>query len=559
MDNQFYNNSKKKKEREIPKVMPNNTEAEQSLLGAIMIDNTVGVETLTELEMSDFYYIAHQDIYECMLSLQRVGKPIDIITMASLLTINDKLDSIGGMTYLTELTNVLPSAANYKFYFDIVKHNGMLRKIIGTSNDIIKNSYFSEDSDLALAYAEKKIFEISDNIENKDLVHVNDTVNNVLKMYEDILINPDKPRGQMSHFKNLDRIVNGYKGGQMIVLAARPGCGKTSFAMNVVCNIARKEPEKVVAVFNLEMSISELTQRILLTTASVPQQSVQSGATADEFKKLWAAKKLLEESNMFVDDTANTTPEQIMSKCRRLKQMKKRLDFVVIDYLQLLKSHTSRSSIQQEVTEISRAIKIMAKELDVPVLALSQTSRDLEKREDGEPKLSDLRESGAIEQDADQVYFLVKDKGQEGNEFEVIDLHIIKHRSGECGKISFKWEGSMVKFTPVTVEEAKYFKQNAATDTVARAAAAHAIANNNQSSAPLEISDKLEPPVVNGASVYGSDNQTISNIPADTEIYRTDVEDMQPPPEDKPNWANEFDDTVKIDVSKISMSSNDDK
>ena len=558
MDNQYNDNYKKKKEREIPKVMPNNIEAEQSLLGAILIDNSVGLETLSELAASDFYYTAHQDIFECMIALQRVGKPIDVITMANLLTNEDKLDSIGGMSYLSELTNVLPSAANYKFYFDIVKHNGMLRKIIGTSNEIIRNTYFAEDADLALAFAEKKIFEISDDIENKDLAHVNDTVNSVLKMYEEILTNPDKPRGQMSHFKNLDKMINGYKGGQMIVLAARPGCGKTSFAMNVVCNIAKNEPEKVVAVFNLEMSTAELTQRILLTTASVPQQSVQAGATAEEFKKLWAAKKVLEQSNMYIDDTANTTPEQIMSKCRRLKQVKKRLDFVVIDYLQLLRSHTSRSSIQQEVTEISRAIKIMAKELNVPVMALSQTSRDLEKREDGEPKLSDLRESGAIEQDADQVYFLVKDKGQEGNEFEVIDLHIIKHRSGECGKLSFKWEGSMVKFTPVTVEEAKHFKQNAAIDTVSQAAG-YTNRNNDDSAkkAPQEISESIAPPVVSGAVVYANDiNTAVAEYTSD-DVERINVEDMVAPPVQEKNWDDEFAQTVAVDVSKLAMSRDD--
>ncbi len=553
MENQYNDNFKKKKAREIPKILPNNIDAEQSLLGAILIDNSVGIETISELERSDFHYTAHQEIYESMASLQRVGMPIDVITMANELTKNDKLDTVGGMSYLSELTNVLPSAANFKFYFDIVKHNGMLRKIIGTSNDIIRNTYFAEDADLALSYAEKKIFEISDNVENKDLVHVNDTVNNVLAMYEDILTNPDKPRGQLTHFKNLDNIIHGYKGGQMIVLAARPGCGKTSFAMNVVCNIAKHEPEKVVAVFNLEMSISELTQRILLTTASVPQQSVQSGATADEFKKLWEAKKVLDASNMYVDDTANTTPEQIMSKCRRLKQIKSRLDFVVIDYLQLLKSKTSRSSIQQEVTEISRAIKIMAKELNVPVLALSQTSRDLEKREDGEPKLSDLRESGAIEQDADQVYFLVKDKGQEGNEFEVIDLHIIKHRSGECGKISFKWEGSMVKFTPVTVEEVKFFKKNADNDTVAKAAAYSKNPSDSDNSGSSTLSTANPPPVVSGAVVYANEESNVEYV-EDPDAEPKHIVEADAPPLD---WSAELADTVSIDMAKLAINNQD--
>lgn len=453
-------------EKKNPKVMPNNVEAEQSLLGSVLIDDNVALEVLSELKASDFYYTSHKLLFECMCELQREGKPIDIITLSDKLTKADTLDKVGGIAYLTELTNIIPSAANFRYYFDIVKKNGMLRKIINASNEIVENTYGSDDPDRALAFAEKKIFDISDAAENKDLIHINDTVNSVMKGYEDVLLDPECNKGQLSHFKNLDRITNGYKGGQMIVLAARPGCGKTSFAMNIVCNIARKEPEKVIAVFNLEMSISELTQRILLTMASVPHESVQNGANADEFKRLWSAKEILSKSNVYIDDTANTTPEQIMSKCRKLKQLKKRLDFVVIDYLQLLKSHTSRQSIQQEVTEISRSIKIMAKELNVPVFTLSQTSRDLEKRDDGDPKMSDLRESGSIEQDADQVYFLVKPKNQENNNVEVIDLVMVKNRSGPCEKLSFKWEGNMVKFTPLTISEAKSIKQSQASGVV---------------------------------------------------------------------------------------------
>lgn len=514
-----------------PKIMPNNIEAEQSLLGSMMIDDMVTNEVLSQLKESDFYYQAHKIIFNAMCDLQREGKPVDIITLSDKLakgttqdnsanTTGDNLQKVGGMAYLTELTDAIPSAANFKYYFDIVKKNGMLRTIINASNRISENTYQSDDADLALSYAEKTIFDISDNQDSKDLVHVNDSINQVLKGYEDVLVNPDCNKGQLSHFKNLDKITNGYKGGQMIVLAARPGCGKTSFAMNIVCNIAKNEPEKVVAVFNLEMSISELTQRILLTMASVPHESVMTGASADEFKRLWQAKKVLENSNVYIDDTANTTPEQIMSKCRRLKQIKKRLDFVVIDYLQLLKSHTSRQSIQQEVTEISRSIKIMAKELDVPVMALSQTSRDLEKRDDADPKMSDLRESGAIEQDADQVYFLVKQKVGEGSVDEIINLHIVKHRSGACGTISFKWQGNMVKFTPLSIEEAKSMKhQQAIVDK--------AIAAGEKAAAAVST------PIAEGDVDVSAD-------------YKIDIEDMTPPPEEgeaamnEPDWGKEF-------------------
>ncbi len=541
-----------------PKIMPNNIEAEQSLLGSMMIDDTVSTEILSELEEVDFYYSSHKMIYTAMSDLQREGKPIDIITLSDKLSKTtekdrngkesktDNLQKVGGMSYLTELTDTIPSSANFRYYFNIVKKNSMLRTIINASNKITENTYKSDDADMALSFAEKTIFDISADKENKDLVHVNNTINQVLKGYEDVLINPDCNKGQLTYFKNLDKITNGYKGGQMIILAARPGCGKTSFAMNIVCNIAKNEPEKVIACFNLEMSISELTQRILLTMAGVPNESVISGASADEFKRLWQAKKILEQSNVYIDDTAGTTPEQIMSKCRRLKQMKKRLDFVLIDYLQLLKAHTSRQSIQQEVTEISRSIKIMAKELDVPVFALSQTSRDLEKRDDGDPKMSDLRESGAIEQDADQVYFLVKKKAETDGGDEIINLNIVKHRSGPCGVVSFKWEGNMYRFTPTTFEEARNKKQNK--EVVEKAIEAGNKAENDSdvdsqtnqneqtdydnsftnSDELVNIEDKDIPPVSNGTTITYSDDlpQTDSN--------------------GEPNWGSEFDSAVKI-------------
>ncbi len=541
-----------------PKIMPNNLEAEQSLLGSMMIDDEVTTEILSELNEKDFYMNSHRLIFNAMYDLQREGKPVDIITLSDKLSkstekdkygnvsTTDNLQKVGGMSYLTELTDAIPSSANYRYYFNIVKKNGMLRTIINASNKISENTYKSDDAEMALAFAEKTIFDISDNQENKDLMHVNSTINQVLKGYEDVLINPDCNKGQLSHFKNLDKITNGYKGGQMIVLAARPGCGKTSFAMNIVCNIAKNEPEKVVAVFNLEMSMSELTQRILLTMASVPHESVVSGASADEFKRLWQAKKILEQSNVYIDDTASTTPEQIMSKCRRLKQMKKRLDFVVIDYLQLLKAHTSRQSIQQEVTEISRSLKIMAKELDVPVFALSQTSRDLEKRDDGDPKMSDLRESGAIEQDADQVYFLVKQKLGEGSVEDIINLHIVKHRSGACGTISFKWQGNMVKFTPLSIEETRNLKQQKATVNEAiEAGKANAEQSDTDKNAPVSSEDE-------------------------TQDYKVQVEDLVPPPPlgettvtfngdgmTEPDWAAEYSDAVS--ATNIKIPSNDEE
>lgn len=550
-----------------PKIMPNNFEAEQSLLGAILIDADVATVVLAELKIGDFYFSAHNAVLEVMLELQRSGKPIDIVTVVEKLLKKGDLNKVGGTAYLNDLTNLLPSSANYKYYFDIVVQDSMLRKIIGAGNKIIENSYKSEDSDLALSYAEKTIFDLSDTVENKDLIHVNETVNSVMHKFEEILVNPDGAKGLLTHFKNLDDITFGYLPGQMIVLAARPGCGKTSFAMNIVSNIALNNPEKVIAVFNLEMSIDELTQRILLSTAHVAHKSVKNGANAEEFKKLWQAKRMLEEANIYIDDTTGTTPEQIMSKCRRLKQLKKRLDFVVIDYLQLLKSHTPRSSIQQEVSEISRSIKIMAKELKVPVFILSQTSRDLEKRNDGEPKLSDLRDSGAIEQDADQVYFLIKDPNQEDSPMEIIDLVILKHRSGERATLHYKWEGSMVRFTAASSDAAKQAKESNKKNSKKADNQTEDSAEVAQKSETAEVSQQNETPELpqknettakqvnkatdivdldtksadNTVAYNGTDN---ININETLLVDRVDSNELVPPPNEdgsQENWSSELD------------------
>lgn len=535
-------------ENKNPKMMPNNYEAEQSLLGAILIDNEVAATVLAELKKGDFYFSAHNVILEAMLELQRSGKPIDIVTVVENLLKKGELDKVGGTAYLTDLTNILPSSANYQYYLDIVTQNSMLRKIIGAGNRIIENSYTSDNSEMALSFAEKTIFDLSDTVENKDLVHVNETINSVMHKFEEILVNPDGAKGLLTHFKNLDNITFGYLPGQMIVLAARPGCGKTSFAMNIVSNIALHNPEKVIAVFNLEMSIDELTQRILLSTAHVSHNSVKNGANAEEFKKLWQAKKMLEEANIYIDDTTGTTPEQIMSKCRRLKQLKKRLDFVVIDYLQLLKSHTPRSSIQQEVSEISRSIKIMAKELKVPVFILSQTSRDLEKRNDGEPKLSDLRDSGAIEQDADQVYFLIKDPNQEDSPMEIIDLVILKHRSGERATLHYQWEGSMVRFTPVTGEKVIQIKNtNKKPKSQEEDSAKQAVDANKNVVEKNADTENTVPPVNGEIPVYDSSENT--PITEDIEVERINTDDLTPPPpvEDnmpEPDWSEVLNETM---------------
>lgn len=455
MDNKEY---KKKDIKRSQKPMPNNYEAEQYVIGSIMVDNSIGQEVIAQLAEDDFYSAAHRKIYEHIKLMVHTGKPTDVVTVSDSLDKVGELENIGGVNYLFDLYNMIPSTANFNNFLDIVKRDGALRKLIIACADITDNACGSTDILTSMALAEKKIFELTFTQEIKDLAHVSDGVNNVLKETEELMRSPNRIRGIESGFKNLDDLIHGYREGQMIVLAARPGCGKTSFAMNIATNISLEHPEKVVAIFNLEMSLTELTQRMLYSVSGVTQEMVFKGEDTSVFDKLWSAKQRLDKTKIYIDDTAAATPDKIASKLRRLKQKQKRLDLVIIDYLQLLRLEKSLSSLQQEVTEISRAIKVMAKELKVPILILSQTSRGLERRDDKTPMLSDLRDSGAIEQDADQVYFLTKDDGDMGLEYEVVKLHVVKNRSGSTGVLPFKWEGNLVKFSDmdrITYEQIK--------------------------------------------------------------------------------------------------------
>lgn len=430
------------------KMMPNNFEAEQSILGAILIEQEVAIEAVAALSASDFYYEQHRIIFDAMQYLMQCRKPVDIITLSDRLENTQMIGKCGGVAYITELTDILPSAANWKYYLAMVQRDSLLRKLIGCSQKIIENSYGAEDAEHALAYAEKEIFEIGKERETSSLTHVSDAANEVMKKLEGILSHTDDSRGLMSGFYNLDDITNGFLPAQLIVVAARPGCGKTSFAMNIVANIAQKTPYKKIACFNLEMSTTELTQRLVCNIAHVKMSKALKGElNQEDIDRLWKAKRVLDESNIYIDDSALITPEEILSKCRRLSSQKNGLDLIVIDYLQLMSAKDRKDSKQQEISDISRSMKILAKELKVPVIVMSQMSRAVEKRDDKTPKLSDLRESGAIEQDADMVFFLNREEGDNDSGFKPITLIIAKHRNGPTGEIYYMFDGDSVKFT----------------------------------------------------------------------------------------------------------------
>ncbi len=445
------------KEKEVlnAKIMPNNLEAEQSVLCSAMIDQEAAVNILARLNEKDFYSEAHQEIFKAMLALYAQNKPVDFVMLSDYLQTKDKLRAIGGVSYLTSLTNVLPSAAYYSSYVDIVKKNSTLRQIIMAANKITEKAYSSESDD-ALGFAEKAIFEIAEKGQSTALESLAASLTDVMENFEEIHKDGGKVRGVPTGFYQLDRITNGLQKSDLILLAARPSVGKTSLAMNIVSNAALEAGAKC-AVFSLEMSKQQLAQRMLCSVANVDMTKALHGElTEADWTKLWKAHKRLSSCKIYADDNSLNTPNQILSKCRKLKR-EKGLDLIMIDYLQLMTADSKSDNRQTEVSEISRKMKILAKEINVPVILLSQLSRAVEQRQGKMPMLSDLRESGAIEQDADIVMFIHRpdqespanasaDQPQEKPKDYTVQLIIAKHRNGELANIPLAWVGSRVSF-----------------------------------------------------------------------------------------------------------------
>lgn len=453
--------------------LPYSLEAEQSLLGSILIDREMQFEIASQLKTDDFYVESHKLIFEGISSVLSINKPVDLVTLTDEMSKSPEvpqnrrrvnlselakemeskttLEKAGGIEYLTELTRVTPSAANYEYYLDIVKRDSTLRKLIRSSEEIIKDARESTDSTKSLSKAEKLIYDISEQLETTALTNIRDNITDVLGLYQNIQNDKNFLQGLNTGFTGFDRMTNGLHKGNLIILAARPAVGKTTLVMNMVTNVAIKNGA-VCAIFELEMTKPELTERIMCSVGGVNNQKAKTGSLdSNDWKKLWDAQKFVNKSNIYVDDTSMTTVPEILSKCRRLKAMKGRLDLVVVDHIQLMEAVKKSDSRQSEITEISRGLKMIAKELDVPVIALSQLSRLVERRSDQRPVLSDLRESGAIEQDADIVMFIHrnkpspedKDKQVNKNETEVI---IEKNRSGPTGSFKLMFKGEENRF-----------------------------------------------------------------------------------------------------------------
>ena len=436
--------------------LPNNLEAEQALLGCLLMDNETQNEILETLEEDDFYQPSHRLILGAMRRVYSARHAVDAVTLADELDRNNSLENAGGLSYITELVGVLPSASNYRAYYSIVKRDSVNRRLIRAAQQISEVCYENPESEESVMTAEKLIFDISKQTDTSTLVDMREDTayTDVLNKFDTIARDRDSLRGVLSGFTKLDDITNGFQKSDFIVLAARPGVGKTTLGMNIVEH-ASVVCGKSCAVFSLEMPRNQLAQRLLCSHARVSMSAALSGTLEQaDWKKLWKAQDDLRKAKIFIDDSSKITVAQILSKCRRLKARSGAgLDLVMVDYIQLMESGNRKreENRQQEISTITRNLKIMAKELEVPVLALSQLRRISNKEE---PQLSDLRESGAIEQDADIVMFIHRpDLGATEEDFnsgrvkkDEADLIIAKHRNGRTGKVKLRFRGDQVRY-----------------------------------------------------------------------------------------------------------------
>ena len=435
---------------ELMKTPPHNLESEQCVIGSIIVEEQTLVPVAEILDREDFYIDAHKVIYDSMIELGNERKPIDMITLTNKLKEKGYLDQVGGVTYLTSITNMIPTTSNVKVYAEIVKKNSTLRKLIKASNDIISMGYEASDSlDDILNVAEKKIFDISQDRMGQDFKPISEVLTSVTAMIEEVYSKGSDITGLDTGFIDLNKKLGGFHKSDLILIAARPGMGKTAFALNLVANVAIRSKSSV-AVFSLEMSKEQLVQRLLSSQSNVALDNINKGKIADdEWKKLTDAMTVLSSSDIFIDDTPGIKVSEIRSKCRKLK-MEKGLDMIMIDYLQLMEADGRADNRQQEVSKISRSLKILAKEMNCPVIALSQLSRNTESGKDHMPKLSDLRDSGAIEQDADIVMFIYRDEyytKMETKKKDLAEIIIAKNRHGEISNIELVWIGKIQKFS----------------------------------------------------------------------------------------------------------------
>ena len=437
------------------RIPPHSVEAEQSVLGSILLDKEAMISVSETLVPEDFYKEAHKVIYESMLKLYNSQSEIDLITLTDELRDQGYLDDIGGIAYITSLSTVVPTTSNIKYYVNIVKEKSISRQLISAANDIINLGYDgSAKVEYVLENAEKKIFDISQERATNDFQPINQVISEALSMLEKLYEEKNDVTGLTTGFRDLNKKINGLQRSDLLLIAARPAMGKTAFALNLVQNAALKG-DASVAVFSLEMSKEQLVQRMIASQSTVELKKIKTGTLADnDWPRITDGMAILSGAKIHIDDTPGIKISELRSKCRKLK-IEKGLDLVLIDYLQLMEGEGQNESRQQEIAKISRSLKILAKELDCPVVALSQLSRAPEQRADHRPMLSDLRESGSIEQDADIVMFLYRDEyyNPDTEKKNIGEVIVAKNRHGETGTVELVWCGGIQKFADKMIEQ----------------------------------------------------------------------------------------------------------
>lgn len=437
------------------RIPPHNVEAEQSVLGSLMIDESGANKVADILDAKDFYKNKHGLIYEAMLELYEKNEPIDLVSVANRLEEKGLLKDVGGNTYLTELVSSVPVATNIPFYAKTVAKKATLRRLIDTATKIVEMGY-TDDNDIEkiLDTAEQQLFEVSQQCSRQDFIPIKNILEDAFNRIDELHKNKNALRGVPTGFSSLDNVLAGLQKSDLVILAARPSLGKTTLALDIMRNVSVKSKQPV-AMFSLEMSKDQLVDRMLSSEAEVDLWKLRTGKLSDEgeysdFQRLGDAMGLLSEAPIFIDDSGAANIMQIRAMARRL-QAEQELGLIIVDYLQLMESRNSSDNRVQEISEISRSLKQLARELGVPILALSQLSRAVESRSPQIPRLSDLRESGSIEQDADVVLFIYREdkENPDTNKKNIAEIHIAKHRNGPVGKADLYFNERSVKFMDI--------------------------------------------------------------------------------------------------------------
>jgi replicative DNA helicase len=430
------------------KLPPQNLSAEQSVLGAMLIDKNATVKVIEILTPESFYRDAHRYIYESIQRLFELGEPVDSVTVSELLRKNGKLDAVGGSVYIADLINSVPTSANVEHYAKIVEEKAILRKLIETGTNIVSEAFDEPDNvDEVLDNAEKNIFEIAMKRAREGFFKLDTVLKKVLDRIDSLYDKKEHITGVPTGYQDLDNITAGFQNADLIIIAARPSVGKTALALNIAQNAAIKF-NIPVAIFSLEMSKEQLAQRMLCSEAEIDAHRLKTATLPDAgWKRLTKALSKLSDAKIFIDDTSSLTAIEIRAKARRMKA-ERGLGMVIIDYMQLMSGKGRSDNRVQEISEIARSLKTLARELDIPVIALSQLSRAVEQRPDRIPRLSDLRESGEIEQTADLVLFIHRDDyyNPASEKANVAEIIIAKQRNGPVGSVELVFRKELAKF-----------------------------------------------------------------------------------------------------------------